>query len=391
MCLRALPHAQPRLPASSSPFLFGGDDQRSVAIFYGSGSEFSDSYVPDELRWRVEALGALVESGHVRVLDVVVAIKSAMPPDWLSEHGMDADCTSIVFMMSHREIIDIYVAALRAWGAENTIQPVIDDSVLSSGSIAIESIAATGFDVPKTLGQPNGRGFRFTKNDLQVTFPNGPISLFTQAVVGPRSPVNFAHFSFKYLGGNDAWSVGVIPENQSQSPTVLWGARGIVGRMKGGGSFGSSLPPFQCNSSDTLTSCIDAVQAIWFLCVNGKIVAREPIPLHYFPVTHGICGHNGSSFESMPNSEVPPEVVGQCKLALSVSSAVIWQVSRVKIHRVAFCVRVFVREIQPHLQCSGYTTTVAGCLTTPSILLLWKKHIAGSLPRLISLPEHLLS
>jgi len=282
--------------------------------------------VPDELRWRIDTLSQQVECGHVQILDVVSAIKSAMPLEWLSDHRMDVDCTSVVFSMSHREILDNYVAALRAWGAENIAEPVIDDSIMSRGSIAMESISATSFDVPKTVGQPNGRGFRFSKNDSFVAFPNGPISLFTQALIGPHTPVKFAHFSFKYAGGNEAFSIGAIPESQSHDPNVIWGSPGVVGRINRGSYGGSGLKAFPSNQGDTLTTCIDAVQGLWFLCVNGKIVAREQIPPHYFPVRHGICGHNGSQFELIPHAEVPAEVVSQCKLALSVTSPVVWQV-----------------------------------------------------------------
>ncbi len=329
---RLLSYTEPRSTSPSSASPFGGADQDSeqqVAIFYGSGGELSELCIPDELRWRVETLGVQVECGHVLLLDVVAAIKSAMPPDWLSEHKMDADCSSIVFSMSTREILDIYTSALRAWGAENPIGPGIDDSILSSGSIPVECISATAFDVPKTISQPNGgRGFRFSENDSQVTYPNGPISLFTQAVVGPHTPLKFAHFSFKYIGGNEAWSVGVIPESQSHNTDVLWRSREAIGRVNG--SHGSHLRSFQTNRGDTMTTCIDAVQSLWFLSVNGTVVAREHIPPHYFPVRLGFCGHNGSTFQLIPGAEVPPEVLSQCQVSISVKSASVWQVISVK-------------------------------------------------------------
>jgi hypothetical protein len=315
-------------PGERSPFSpFGGvvRSENPVAIFYGSGSDFDEACVPDELRWRVETLGVQLESGSVSTLDVISAIKSAMPPHWLAQHGMDADYTSIAFSKNNRELLDIYVAALRAWGAENIVGPDIDDSVLSRGIVPIESISATSFDIPKTLGQPNARGFSFRGDNLQVTFPNGPISCFTEALVGPMCPHKFAHFSFKDLGGNSAWSVGVIPDAQSQDSAVLWGHKGSIGRHYSGS--GSSLPQLRRDQGDMLTSCIDAVQGVWYLCVNGKIVAREHVPAQYFPVRLGLCGHNGSSFELIPRAAIPPEVASQYKPTCPASGPVIWQVN----------------------------------------------------------------
>jgi hypothetical protein len=323
-------------PAPGEPSLFGGGlfsssgrSEKPVAIFYGSGNHSQEPLVPDELRWRVETLEAHIENGDVRILDVVVAIKSAMPLDWLSEHGFDADCTSIVFSMSNRDILDAYTAALQAWGAENIIAPVIDDNILSRGVIPIESVAATTFDVAKTIGQPSAhaRGFSFSGENLRVRFPNGPISCFTQALVGPLSPLKFAHFSFKDNGGNCAWSVGLIPEAQSHNSNVLWGTRGIIGRHYQGS--GGCLQQVRTNQGDILTQCVDAVQGVWFLCVNGKIVARDQVPASHFPARLGLCGHNGSSFEIIPHATVPAEVANQCKLASPACSSgpVIWQVN----------------------------------------------------------------
>jgi hypothetical protein len=361
---RLLSHTEYRSSAPSSASPFGSADQGSeqqVAIFYGSGGELSELCIPDELRWRVETLDIQVECGHVLLLDVVAAIKSAMPRDWLSEHKMDADCSSILFSMSTREILDTYTAALRAWGAENPIGPGIDDSILSSGSIPVEFISATAFDVPKTISQPNGRGFRFSENDSQVTYPNGPISLFTQAVVGPHTPLKFAHFSFKYLGGNDAWSVGVIPESQSHNPDVLWRSRDTIGRASG--AHGSALRSFQPNRGDAVASCIDAVQSLWFLSVNGTVVAREHIPPNYFPARLGFCGHNGSTFQLISGAEVPPEVLSQCKVSISVNNASVWQVISVK--NITISAHCFVYFVSPHCACSGFVMMAAGSLTIP--------------------------
>lgn len=310
-----------------------------MAVFYGSGSDFAHPHVPDELRWRVETLGAKIASGHVLLLDVVAAIKSAMPLSWLAEHGMDTDSNSVVFSMRNNEILDVYAAALLAWGAENVAEPVADDSILSSATIPVECIAATAFDVPKTVGQADGRGFKFNGDSLNVTFPNGPISCFTEALVGPAAPFKFAHVTFKDCGSNSAWSVGLVPESQCRNKDYLWSTRGCIGRSFGGS--GCVLSSFKVNRSDTITMCIDAVHCAWYLCVNGNILAREAVPPGHFPARLAFCGHNGSGFQLLPASPIPPVVLSQCKLSLATpaaaAGAVMWQVMDVTHSFLLIC------------------------------------------------------
>ena len=338
---------------SGSPFCDdeAGRSEQPIAIFYGSGDEFSQPHVPDELRWRIETLGAKIESGHVSLLDVVAAIKSAMPLEWLSEHGMDSDSTSVVFSMRDREILDVYEAALLAWGAKNVTEPVTDDDVLSSAVIPVECVAATVFDIPKTTGQPNGRGFNFKGDSLQVTFPNGPISCFSEALVGPLAPFQFAHISFKDSGSNSAWSVGLIPESQCHNKDYLWSTRGSIGRCFGGS--GCVLPGFKVNRSDTITMCVDSVQGLWYLCGNGNVIAKEAVPPSYFPVRLAFCGHSSSGFQIIPGSAVPPAVLGQSKLVATAGSSgpVMWQVTRAKFYCCFAAYKMFY-----HLRC---------CLTPP--------------------------
>jgi hypothetical protein len=52
---------------------------QTIAIFYGSGENFSQCHVPEELQWSVVSLHAEIQNGRVLLLDVVAAIKSAMP------------------------------------------------------------------------------------------------------------------------------------------------------------------------------------------------------------------------------------------------------------------------------------------------------------------------
>ena len=82
--------------------------------------------MPDELQWSVAGLEAEIESGRVLLLDVVAAVKNAMPQAWLADHGMAEDYLSIVFSKSVQEILDVYAAALHAWGAADVAVPKAD-------------------------------------------------------------------------------------------------------------------------------------------------------------------------------------------------------------------------------------------------------------------------
>jgi hypothetical protein len=105
----------------------GNSAERSnqpFAIFYGSGEDFTQCCIPDELQWSVASLASEIQNGCVSVLDVVAAIKNAMPQSWLAGHGMTEDCLSVAFSKSQQDILDVYTAALHAWGAADVLQPV---------------------------------------------------------------------------------------------------------------------------------------------------------------------------------------------------------------------------------------------------------------------------
>ena len=108
-----------------------------VAIFFGSG-DFLQCHVPDELQWRVATLDADIQSGRVLLLDVVAAIKHAMPQSWLADHGMAPDHLSVAFAKSRQEILQVYAAALLAWGAADIVVPA---AVEERAEVADESIA----------------------------------------------------------------------------------------------------------------------------------------------------------------------------------------------------------------------------------------------------------
>jgi hypothetical protein len=93
-------------------------------LFYGSGHPFppNEPRVPFELQWSVSTLAAKIDSGSFPSLDVVEAIKTAMPADWLHAHNLSNDSVRFVFSTSDNDIIEIYKAALYAWGACDVIE-----------------------------------------------------------------------------------------------------------------------------------------------------------------------------------------------------------------------------------------------------------------------------
>jgi hypothetical protein len=108
-------------------------------LFYGNGHPFppNEPRVPFELQWSVSALAAKIESGSFPSLDVVEAIKTAMPADWLHAHNLSNDSVRFVFSMSDNDIIEIYKAALYAWGACDVIE--------SSTHAELDGICAASF------------------------------------------------------------------------------------------------------------------------------------------------------------------------------------------------------------------------------------------------------
>jgi hypothetical protein len=108
---------------AGSPYCSGAASKlvQPFAVFYGSGNDFLQSRIPDELQWCLKTIEAEIASGRVLLLDVIVAVKNAMPTSWLADHGMSHDCLSIAFSKSQAEIIEVYAAALHAWGAADVI------------------------------------------------------------------------------------------------------------------------------------------------------------------------------------------------------------------------------------------------------------------------------
>ncbi len=112
-------------------------------MFYGSGHPFppNEPRVPFELQWSVSTLAAKIDSGSFPSLDVVEAIKTAMPADWLQAHNLSMDSVTVVFSMCDNDIIEIYKAALDAWGAcdvlESSSQAKHDDKCAFSAGLQV--------------------------------------------------------------------------------------------------------------------------------------------------------------------------------------------------------------------------------------------------------------
>jgi hypothetical protein len=126
---------------AGSPYC-DGEASRAVqplAIFYGSGEDFSQPRVPDEFQWSVKKLDADIACGRISLLEVVAAIKNAMPVSWLADHGFSADCLSIVFSKSREEVVDTYTAALSAWGAVDILEPQVLNPPAVTSHVPVQS------------------------------------------------------------------------------------------------------------------------------------------------------------------------------------------------------------------------------------------------------------
>lgn len=133
---------------AGNPFCDGSASRAAqpLAIFYGSGDDFLQPHVPDELRWSPGTLDVELASGRTLLLDVIVALKSGMPESWLEAHGMSGDFLSLCFSKSQAEIVGVYAAALRAWGAADVLAPPSSDAASKSqrGGGAAAGAAAVG-------------------------------------------------------------------------------------------------------------------------------------------------------------------------------------------------------------------------------------------------------
>ena len=143
------------------------------AIFYGSGDDFVQCRVPDELQWCLKTLESEIADGRVLLLDVIVAVKNAMPESWLAEHGMSPDCLSIAFSKSHTEIIEVYAAALHAWGAADVIPSA--DVGLSASAASPDALAPSNSSAACQHARLLLQAMQIVSDQLQICMTSHPV------------------------------------------------------------------------------------------------------------------------------------------------------------------------------------------------------------------------
>lgn len=122
-----------------------------LAMFYGSGKQFADQEirVPCELQWSLDTLERNIGCGALSLLDVVEAIKTAMPADWLAAHNLASDSLSISFSMTDKDLFEVYKSALNAWGAADIHD--MPQYPVEKGEAAPSSRAAAAADAQPSL------------------------------------------------------------------------------------------------------------------------------------------------------------------------------------------------------------------------------------------------
>jgi hypothetical protein len=167
------------------------EQPQPLSLFYGSGRPFPkhEIRVPFELQWGVTKLAEKLDSGSVSSLDVVEAIKTAMPVDWLHAHHMLADSVSIIFAMRDEDIVEVYRAALNAWGADDVIEPAAqtssDNGISGRGhlsSLPAAPLGAVAVDEPPNQAKLLLRIVRLLASELEFCstslIPDTELELF---------------------------------------------------------------------------------------------------------------------------------------------------------------------------------------------------------------------
>ena len=172
-------------------------------------------------------------------------------------------------------------------------------------AVAIIAPKSCGFDVQKTLSLNSG--FEFSQSNTHVVCPNGPVNLFTDALVGPGLSCTVAYVSFQWKG-NGCWSVGVIPETEARNNGYLkiqCSSSGAVGRNNW--SLGCDLPKLPMPENETITMLVHAAQRKWYVLVPGQPLVVQDIPASQFPLRLAFCGYKGATFQLMPG-DIPPAI-----------------------------------------------------------------------------------
>ena len=157
-------------------------------------------------------------------------------------------------------------------------------------------IATCGVDQALTFSLDSGFSFSTpSPSETDVHFPNGPVNLFTNVVVGKTASTS-ARVSFIPQSGNSAWAVGVIPEYQQSDRSVIWSSS--IGWNRGGSGTrtASAASEFSGAESQSLVCAVsvDSILCELTLEVNGAVVGKQTLQPSMFPLRLGICGHGST-------------------------------------------------------------------------------------------------
>ena len=109
---------------------------------------------------------------------------------------------------------------------------------------------------------------------------------------------------------SSASSAEALSRNVSELPSIneyLWKQLRAIGRYNQGS--GACVSQYLVPAYEVITLIIDSELAIWYLCVNGGVAVREPVPDDQFPCRLAICGHKGTKFEIVSCPELPVDMV----------------------------------------------------------------------------------
>jgi hypothetical protein len=164
-----------------------------------------------------------------------------------------------------------YLLSIQAQKLPSLFDSFLRDS-LSTCTLPSSSrnILASVFDAEKTKSTDSG--FKFVAES--VTFPNGPVVVFGDKVVGEE--VNASYWSFIFRGGNTAWSCGLVPEKESHTKDVLWKRANSIGRYHSGS--GCALQQQSMPESATITLHVSYISKTAMFFREGVLTSTAEVP-----------------------------------------------------------------------------------------------------------------
>jgi hypothetical protein len=247
-----------------------------------------------------------------------------------------------------------YLLSIKAEKLPSLFESFLRGSCLSN-CLSLSSSAtkrASVFDVAKSKSLDSGFNF---EGENKVTFPNGPVILFGDTVVGEETAESF--WSFIFRGGNSAWSCGLVPETESHNKDCLWKRANSIGQHHSGS--GCALKQQSMPESATVTVYVNFTSKTAMFFGEGALTCTVEVPesevsafalafiaawytqpsiydlediflvlftrtcFFQFPLRLGICGHSGSRFELVDTdaSKFAPEFVSLFSSNASVRTA----------------------------------------------------------------------